>query len=90
MAGKLTELEAGRMRETVYTVLESCSLVTPTAAVLSRAAQPLPTVLGTLDALHLATALMMRDTEGAELVMATHDAQLGLAARAMGMRVIGV
>jgi hypothetical protein len=49
----------------------------------------MPTELGTLDAIHLATALLW---EGAstELVMATHDPALGTSARAFGLRVVGV
>jgi hypothetical protein len=49
----------------------------------------MPTVLGTLDAIHLATALLWRENTGSDLVMATHDGSLALAARAAGFRVIG-
>jgi hypothetical protein len=45
---------------------------------------------GTLDALHLATALVWRDRMGPLAVMATHDTALGLAARAFGFEVVGV
>jgi hypothetical protein len=48
---------------------------------------PLP--LGTLDALHLSTAILWREVRGKELVMATHDRGLGEAARAFGFAVIG-
>lgn len=57
---------------------------------LARAAQPMPTELSTLDAIHLATALLWRERATAELVMATHDAALGTAARAFGLRVVGI
>ena len=59
-------------------------------SVLSRASEPLPVPLGTLDALHLATALLWREQTGKDLVMATHDASLALAARAFGMETLGV
>ncbi len=52
--------------------------------VLDRAAQPMPTELGILDAIHLATALLWKEMSRVELTMATHDAALGLAARAQG------
>lgn len=74
----------------VYRFLESSDVVEPTRAVLSRAAQPFPTSLGTLDAIHLASALLWRDQTGAELTLATHDTALALAARASGLPVIGV
>jgi predicted nucleic acid-binding protein len=61
-------------------------------AVLSRASEPLPTVLGTLDAIHLASASMYRDAQPDDkppIVVATHDRALGAAARALRFRVIG-
>jgi hypothetical protein len=57
---------------------------------ITRAAQPLPTELGTLDAIHLATAMVWRELHDADLVMATQDAALGTAARSCGLRVVGV
>lgn len=77
-------------REAVFRLFEAMEVVAITDTVLARAAQPLPTVLGTLAALHLATALLWREGAGAEIVMATHDASLATAARASGLRVLGV
>jgi hypothetical protein len=58
--------------------------------VLSQASQPLPTALGTLDALHLATALLWREQTTANLVMETHNEALATAAKASGLRLIEV
>lgn len=77
-------------REAVFRLLESMELVEPTRPILLRAAQPLPTELGTLDAIHLATASLWREQEASALVMTTHDVALGTAARASGFRVFGV
>ena len=82
--------EIARRREAVYRIVEALTVIEPTRPVLARAAQPFPVVLGTLDAIHLATALVWRERSVADLVMATHDASLGLAARAVGFPVIGV
>jgi predicted nucleic acid-binding protein len=76
-------------REAVYRLMEAMELVEISQAVLSRAAQPLPTALGTLDAIHLATALLWKERAGKDLSMATHDVSLAVAARAIGLRVIG-
>ncbi len=54
-----------------------------------RAAQPMPTELGTLDAIHLASVLLWKDAMGVDPVMATHDTALGLAAQAHGLTVLG-
>lgn len=81
--------EIALRRETVYRLLEEMDVVQPTGPVLARASQPLPVPLGTLDAIHLATALLWRERGAADLVMATHDAALAVAARACGFRVVG-
>ena len=39
--------------------------------------------------IHLATAILWKEMTGADLVMATHDASLGLAAQAHGLTVVG-
>lgn len=85
----LADDQIAARREAVFRLLETIEVVEPTRPVLARAAQPLPTVLGTLDAIHLTTALLWREWAGADLVMATHDAALGTAARASGLRVVG-
>jgi len=57
--------------------------------ILARASEPFPTTLGTLDAQHLATALVWQDRMRQSLTMATHDRDLGLAARSFGIDVLG-
>lgn len=76
-------------REAVYRLFEAMEIVEITHPVLSRAAQPLPTALGTLDAIHLATALLWKEQAGRDMSMATHDVALAVAAKASGLRVIG-
>jgi uncharacterized protein len=73
----------------VFRLLDRLEVIDVTAAVLARAAQPPPTELGTLDAIHLATALLWREQSGRGLVMATHDTALAIAARASGLEVVG-
>lgn len=90
LAEGLNDVELAARRETVFRVLEVIDVVELTRPVLSRASQPLPTALGTLDAIHLATALLWKERTRAELVMATHDEGLATASRASGLRVVGV
>ena len=77
LQGALAPEEAASRRATVSDWLEAVDLVLLQRPILSRASEPLPTPLGTLDALHLATALVWRDRTGQTLVMATHDGGLG-------------
>ncbi len=85
----LPEADVARRRAAVLEVLEGFDVVPMDAAVLRRAADPFPTTLGSLDALHLATALQVRETIP-ELQLATHDQELAIAARAVGFTVLGV
>ena len=80
----------GHAPRTILRLIASLEIVEIDSAVLDRAAQPMPTEIGTLDAIHLATALLWRDMMGADLVMATHDQALATAARAYGMAVVGI
>lgn len=89
LAEQLSEAEIAVRREAVFRLLETTEIVDLTRPVLDRAAQPLPTTLGTLDAIHLATALLWRDAHDVDLVLATHDQSLALAARASGLRTVG-
>jgi predicted nucleic acid-binding protein len=76
-------------REAIFGLLATLSVVEVAGAILDRAAQPLPTALGTLDAIHLATAQLWRERAAIELTMATHDTALANAARSLGMPIVG-
>jgi predicted nucleic acid-binding protein len=86
----LSDEEVASRRSTILQLIASLELVELDAVVLDRAAQPMPTELGTLDAIHLASALLWKEMSDSELTMATHDTALGLAARAHGVRVVGL
>ena len=87
--GALSAEEAASRRSIVDEWMETIDLVLLQPAILGRACEPFPTALRTLDALHLATALVWRDRTRQPLVMATHDAALALAARSFGFDVVG-
>ncbi len=78
------------LRETVFRLTEELHVVELSPVVLDRASQPFATPLGTLGAFHLTTAMLWREMRGEEIVMATHDVALATAARASGLRAIGV
>jgi hypothetical protein len=85
----LTDAAVADRRAAVFDALATFTLVSVGHAVLIRAGEPFPTSLGSLDAIHLATALLLRE-QGEALSVATHDVELGLAARAVGFEVEGL
>ncbi len=90
LEGQLSLEEALLRRAAIMEWLEAVDLVLLQRPILARASDPFPTPMRTLDALHLATALVWRDRMKQDLVLATHDSGLALAARAFGLEVIGV
>ena len=87
--GALTMDEAAERIAVVNEWLEAVDLVLLRPPILSRASEPMPMPLGTLDAIHLASALIWRDRLGPLPQMVTHDVTLGAAARAFGFDVRG-
>ena len=90
LRASLTDEEVASRRATILALIGSLELVEIDAIVLERAAQPMPTELGTLDAIHLATALLWKEMADVDLVMATHDGALAVGAQAYGLRVVGM
>lgn len=85
----LEDRQIARYRADVLEAIDAFSLVALDSVVLERAAEPFPTSLGSLDAIHLASAMLARDSiEG--LVFRTHDDKLGTAAQATGFQDHGV
>ncbi|MDA2930144.1 PIN domain-containing protein [Acidobacteria bacterium AH-259-O06] len=77
-------------QEGLALIEEEIGYISLTRPVLQRAALPLGTVVKTLDAIHLASALLFQERRGGKLIFATHDKQQAVAAKALGFEVIGV
>ena len=90
LEGSIDEGRLVSLREAFHGILSTLELVEISRTILTRAAQPSATALGTLDAIHLASALVWRERTGRSLVVATHDLALAAGARSHGLRAIGV
>lgn len=90
LRGVLDDEQLAVRRAAVFAFLSQSELVEVDAEVLRRAASPLPTELGSLDAIHLASAMMWREATGEAIQLLTHDLQLARAARSVGLEVLGV
>jgi predicted nucleic acid-binding protein len=85
---RLDDATLAERRGALLEILAAIDVVPLDEAVFDRAGEPFPTQVRTLDAIHLASALGVRDQLDG-LVFATHDATLALAATAMGFDVRG-
>lgn len=88
LAGAVPDASVAERRAILLETLEALTLIPLDTELLDRAGEPFPTAIGTLDAIHLASALAVRSQLG-ELVFATHDRRLATAAQAVGFEVQG-
>ncbi|MBN8615436.1 MAG: type II toxin-antitoxin system VapC family toxin [Deltaproteobacteria bacterium] len=85
--GRLNDLDVAERREAIEEQLRGHELIAVDRRILRRASEPMPTRLGTLDAIHVASALALK-TKVATLRLATHDEEMAVAARALGFRLV--
>ena len=90
ITGYLKERDYLQATKDLYEACMSIEFIKITSSVLSRAANPMPVVIGTLDAIHLVSALIWSERMGIYPTFLTHDQQLGKAASAMGLEVLGL
>jgi len=79
---------AAERRAGALAILAGMDLAAVSGALLERAADPFPVSLATLDAIHLATAIELRQELGS-VDFATHDLKLAATARSVGFEIIG-
>lgn len=88
--GTLDDDQVGGFQATLARIERAVDGIRVTRLVLARAALPMATPVKTLEALHLASALLWRERRTPDLVFATHDPRQARAARALGFECIGV
>jgi predicted nucleic acid-binding protein len=89
LGGDLSDDGVADLVREIRLVHETLAIYPLTETILQRASESFPTVVGTLDAIHLATALAIRQVEPLDILL-THDGQLATAARSVGFTVGGV
>jgi prevent-host-death family protein len=87
--GSISDTERVALHSHFRILWEAAHQISLTAPILARAADPFPTVVGTLDAIHLSSALAITSS-GVVPTMLTHDQQLARAASSVGLDVSGV
>jgi predicted nucleic acid-binding protein len=85
---EISDTDVADLVRDIQVTHETFAIHPVTNQVFQRASETFPTVVGTLDAIHLATALSIRESENVELLL-THDSQLATAARSVGFEVMG-
>jgi predicted nucleic acid-binding protein len=84
---KLSHQQRLLLETTARSNMRGIDLIPLDREVLQRASASFPLPLGTLDAIHLSTALNWADRVDRSLIFLTHDRQLAACARACGLGV---
>ena len=90
LAGSIDDAEVAHLQQEFRSVLGSIEIVGMSERILNRAGASMPTVVGSLDAVHLATAIEVNEALEEPVALATHDDQLARAGRASGLLVFGI
>ena len=78
------DLELALTIQRLAQIEKSIRRIRLTRSIVDAASQTMPTVVKTLDAFHLTSAVAIRDRRHIELLFATHDGQQATAARSLG------
>jgi predicted nucleic acid-binding protein len=88
-AGKKFEEAFAERRSRLYSFFKKIAFIPVSRDVLDEASKALPVQVKTLDAIHIASAILWQRSERASLVFLTHDKGLARAAEATGLKVLG-
>ena len=86
---EISDSEVAELVREIKIIHETFAIHPVTNQIFQRASETFPTVVGTLDAIHLATALSIREIENIDYLL-THDSQLATAATSLGFDVMGM
>lgn len=90
LEGILTDDERVNKVRTFHEMMDHIYEIPFVSLILRRAAESFPTIISTLDAIHLASAWWLREEKKVSPIFLTHDQQLGKAAMAMGFETLGI
>lgn len=89
LLGKIDDDEVRRCVQRLDEVFQETKAIQLDRLILRRAAESFPTVIGTLDAIHIASAVLWQTQFKNEITFLTHDLQQGRAAQALGLKASG-
>jgi predicted nucleic acid-binding protein len=84
--------EVETLQKGLELILSRCETMSLSDSILAKASEPLPVVVGSLDAIHLASANAYSERTSRNfppVCLATHDRALSVAARALNIDVVG-
>jgi len=85
----ITDEQTAKAREGLSAMIDGMHIIEINDIVKRHARGSFPTIIGTLDAIHLSTAMLWKELEpGVDFQIATHDRQMITCARALGLSIM--
>ena len=84
LEGSYDDAQVAKAIEQLARIEKTIKRIRLTRTILHAASRTMPTIVKTLDAIHLVSAVAIRDRRHVEIQFATHDEQQATAARALG------
>ena len=88
LTGRIDDGQVAQLQHDINLVNNTIYISPVSDSILQRAGEAFPTVLGTLDAIHLASAAAIHKSTGIDIIL-THDKQLATAACSLGFTTEG-
>jgi hypothetical protein len=89
LEGLVDDVGYAELRQSFREIVSGMYILAMTSSIKRRAAEPFPTVIGTLEALHVSTAMAWREMALSEdFALFTYDNQMAICAKALGIAVL--
>ncbi len=88
LEASISDQDIAALQADIALIDEALHIIPVSEAILTRAGEPFPTIVGTLDAIHLASAISV-DAGNRLDTFLTHDKQQATAARGLGLNTEG-
>lgn len=85
--GEITDEQLNHLLVDLQRLVDMITLVKIDSRILEKSADPMATSIGTLDAIHLSTALIYKSSKNQEKIVLSHDRALNLAASSCGLQI---
>ena len=88
LEGHLSDRLMSETYQALDEIINGFHLIEITTSIKLRASEPFPTIIGSPDAIHLASALLWQAEADEKIVLMSYDRQMVLCAHAMGIHTI--
>ena len=88
LEGAYDDRQVAEASQRLVDIERTITRVRISSPIIHEASRTMPTVVKTLDAIHLASAIVLRQRRDIDLQFTTHDVQQAVAARALGFTTI--